>query len=62
MRQLADVARGQAFEAFSLRRFVRDHQRLYENLAAGKPAEEGSAQPAVAGHTAGPLFPSGPPP
>ncbi len=36
-----EAARGQAYEVFSLRRCMDQHIRLYENLRAGKAADDG---------------------
>ncbi|MBI4716922.1 MAG: glycosyltransferase [Planctomycetes bacterium] len=38
---LRETARGQAYEVFGLRRFVDQHQRLYQNLLAGAPPDAG---------------------
>ena len=32
-----EAARGQAYEVFSVRRYVDLHARLYENMLAGRP-------------------------
>ncbi len=42
-----EVARGQAFEVFSVRRFADQHMQLYENLAAGRTAGHGISDTAV---------------
>ena len=42
-----EVARGQAFEVFSVRRFADQHTQLYENLAAGRAPGHGIADTAV---------------
>ncbi len=39
--KVVETARGQAFEVFGLRRFVEQHQKLYENLLKGLPPGEG---------------------
>lgn len=39
-RQISEVARGQAYEVFSVRQFVENHQRLYENVTQGRPAAD----------------------
>jgi hypothetical protein len=44
----AEAARGQAYEVFSLRRCVREHIRVYENLRADQPPGEGLSDPALA--------------
>jgi glycosyltransferase involved in cell wall biosynthesis len=41
-----EVARGQAYEVFGLRRFVEQHVRLYENVRAGRLPADGIADPA----------------
>ncbi len=41
-----EVARGQAYEVFSLRRYVEQHVRLYENVLAGGSPSEGITDPA----------------
>lgn len=39
--RLREAARGQAYEVFSLRRFVQQHRQLYANLLAGRsPADD----------------------
>jgi starch synthase len=40
LRRMAEAARGQAYEVFSLRRCVDQHARLYQNLLTGAPATE----------------------
>jgi glycosyltransferase involved in cell wall biosynthesis len=45
--RLADVARGQAYEVFSVRRFVDQVRRLYENLVEGRLAADGISDPAL---------------
>jgi glycosyltransferase involved in cell wall biosynthesis len=42
-----DVASGQAYEVFGLRRYIDQHAKLYENLLAGKAAAEGIVDPAI---------------
>lgn len=42
-----EVARGQAYEVFSLRRFVDQMERLYENVLNGAPAGNGITDPAM---------------
>jgi len=44
-----EVARGQAYEAFSLHRSIKQHVRVYENVLAGSPAGVGVMDPAQAG-------------
>lgn len=46
-RKLKDVARAQAYEVFSIRRYVRQHQRVYDNLLDGRPLSEGIEDPAA---------------
>ena len=41
-----EVARGQAYEAFSVRRYIDLHVRLYENMLAGRPPGTGIVDPA----------------
>jgi len=41
LEKATEVARGQAYEAFGLRRFVDDHARLYANMLAGVLPGEG---------------------
>jgi glycosyltransferase involved in cell wall biosynthesis len=43
----ADVARGQAFEVFSRRRFVEQMQQVFENVRAGRAVGEGIQDAAV---------------
>ena len=45
----AEVARGQAYEVFSVRRCVEQVQQVYENLLAGRTPAEGVKDPAIAG-------------
>lgn len=42
-----EVARGQAYEVFSLRRYVEQHVRLYDNVQRGTPPAEGITDSAV---------------
>lgn len=42
-----EAARGQAYEVFSLRRCIDQHIRLYENLRAGRAADDGITDPAA---------------
>lgn len=44
--KIKEVARGQAYEVFGLRRCVGQYATLYENLLAGKPAGENITDPA----------------
>ncbi len=46
-RRLAEAARGQAFEVFSMRRSADQYHRFYENVLAGKPPAEGIADAAM---------------
>ncbi|MCG3132277.1 MAG: hypothetical protein FLDDKLPJ_03110 [Phycisphaerae bacterium] len=39
--KLRDAARGQAYEAFGVRRFVDQHLRLYDNLTSGRAVDDG---------------------
>ena len=39
-RQLSEVARGQAYEVFSIRQFVENHLQVYENVTQGRAAGE----------------------
>lgn len=48
-RRACEVARGQAYEIFGLRRFVDQHVQLYENLLAGVTPGEGIVDSAMAG-------------
>jgi glycosyltransferase involved in cell wall biosynthesis len=41
-----EVASGQAYEVFGLRRYVEQHAKLYDNLLQGKPAPDGIEDPA----------------
>jgi len=43
---LAETARSQAYEVFSVRRCVDQHARLYENLLSGCPPDQGITDPA----------------
>ncbi len=45
-RKVKEAARGQAYEVFSLRRYVDQHALLYENLLAGRPPSHGITDPA----------------
>jgi hypothetical protein len=47
--KVREVARGQAYEVFGLRRYVDQHLRLYENVLAAAPPSQGIADPARAG-------------
>lgn len=42
-----EVARGQAYEVFSLRRFAEQYLRLYENVLAGRAPADGITDPAL---------------
>lgn len=48
MAKQTEVARGQAFEVFSIRRFVDQNLQLYENLAAGLPPAQAITDSAAA--------------
>lgn len=45
--KLRDAARGQAYEAFGVRRFVDQHLRLYDNLASGRAVDDGIVDSAL---------------
>lgn len=45
-RKVAEAARGQAYEVFSLRRCVEQYARLYENVLSGAAPSEGITDPA----------------
>lgn len=45
--KVREVARGQAYEIFGLRRYVEDHIRLYDNVLAGRSPAEGIDDPAA---------------
>jgi len=45
---LAETARSQAYEVFSVRRCVDQHARLYDNLLSGTPPDQGITDPAYA--------------
>ncbi len=47
-RNVADTARGQAYEVFGARAFTDNMRRVYENLAAGRPIDEGVHDTAMA--------------
>ncbi|HRX86134.1 MAG TPA: glycosyltransferase [Phycisphaerae bacterium] len=47
--KIRDVARGQAYEVFSRRRFARQVEQVYTNLAENKPPAEGIGDPALVG-------------
>ncbi|MEK6677664.1 MAG: glycosyltransferase [Planctomycetota bacterium] len=47
--KLQEAARGQAYEVFSVRRYVDQHARLYENLLSGKEPGDGISDPAMVG-------------
>ena len=40
-RRIAEVARGQAYEVFSVRAFADNYRRVFDNLAAGRPIADG---------------------
>jgi glycosyltransferase involved in cell wall biosynthesis len=42
-----EVARGQAYEAFGLRRYIEQTTRLYENVLSGSPPREGITDSAL---------------
>jgi len=48
-RKLADTARGQAYEVFSVREYCDNVRRLHENVLAGRAADEGVRDTAMAG-------------
>jgi len=39
-RRLGEVARGQAYDVFSLRAFVDNHRAIYDNVVAGRPVAD----------------------
>jgi len=45
--KVREVARGQAYEVFSVRRYIEQHLRLYENLLAGRTPGDGIIDSAV---------------
>lgn len=45
--KFVDVARGHAYEVFGLRRCIDQHARLYHNLQAGRPPNDGIVDSAV---------------
>ncbi|GMU37122.1 MAG: glycosyltransferase [Phycisphaerae bacterium] len=45
--KLRDAARGQAYEAFGVRRFVDQHLRLYDNLTSGRSVDDGIVDSAL---------------
>lgn len=47
--RVTETAHGQAYDVFSVRRFADQYARLYGNVAAGRPAGEGIADPAMIG-------------
>ena len=47
LRRCAETARAQAYQVFSVRRWVAQHARLYENLRSGTAAGEGIIDPAL---------------
>ena len=47
--KLKETARGQAYEVFSLRRFVEQTGRLYENAMSGAAADAEITDPAMVG-------------
>jgi hypothetical protein len=44
-----EVARGQAYEVFGLRRFIEQHMRVYENVLRGEAVGNGIVDSAIAG-------------
>ena len=46
--KIKEVARGQAYEVFGLRRYVEQVMQLYDNLLTGSPAGDGISDAAVA--------------
>lgn len=51
-RKVKEAARGQAYEIFSLRRYVEQHMQLYANILAGRAPGESISDPASLSHTA----------
>jgi glycosyltransferase involved in cell wall biosynthesis len=49
LRRLAEVARGQAFEVFGLRRFVDQHRTFYDNVLSRRGPGQGIVDAACAG-------------
>lgn len=49
-RKAVEAAHGQAYEVFSMRRYVEQIQRLYENMIAGTEPGEGLSDPAMSSH------------
>lgn len=45
--KLKEVARGQAYEAFSMRRFIEQQTRVYENMLAARPPADGVVDAAI---------------
>jgi len=45
--KVTEAARGQSYEVFSVRRFIEQHARLYENVLAGVKPSEGITDPAM---------------
>lgn len=45
-RKTAEAARGQAYEVFSLRRYIEQHMQVYENVLSGAPVSQGINDPA----------------
>jgi len=44
-----EVARGQAYEVFGVRRFIEQHMRVYDNLMSDRAPGEGITDSARAG-------------
>ena len=49
LEKVREAARGQAYEVFSIRRYVDQHIKLYENVCAGVAAGEGISDSAAVG-------------
>lgn len=47
--KIKEVARSQAYEVFSQRRFIEQHRQLYDNLRAGESPSRGLTDPAMVG-------------
>jgi len=48
-RQLSEVARGQAYEVFSVRQFVENHRQVYENVLQSRPVGDQVRDTAMVG-------------
>ena len=53
--RLREVARGQAYQVFSVRRYVAQHARLYDNITSGRPVGDGISDAAYDTHPADPV-------